>query len=112
MTDCIFCRIARGELPAQVVGGDDDWLAFHDLSPVAPTHILVVPRRHVESLAASSPGDVELLGRLVSAARDLAAELGLDHYRMVVNNGRSAGQSVFHLHLHLLGGRDFSWPPG
>jgi len=113
MSDSIFCRIAAGEVPARIVRRDENLVAFHDLAPVAPTHVLVVPRRHLASLDATDTGDRELLGALAEAAREIARELGVaDGYRVVVNNGASAGQSVFHLHLHLIGGRQFSWPPG
>lgn len=113
MSDCIFCRIAEGEIPADRLVADDQVVAFHDLSPQAPTHVLIIPRRHVASLAAADEGDRELLGRLLDAARRLAAELGLaDGFRVVINSGADAGQTVFHLHVHLLGGRAFGWPPG
>ena len=112
MAECIFCRIAAGEIPARVVRSDDQLVAFHDVSPMAPTHVLIVPRRHVAALAATGGEDAGLLGGLLAAAREIAAELGLDGYRVVINNGETAGQSVFHLHLHLLGGRRLDWPPG
>lgn len=113
MSDCVFCRIARGEIPADRLVADDQVVAFHDLSPQAPTHVLIIPRRHVASLAAADEGDRELLGRLLDTARRLAAELGLsDGFRVVINSGADAGQTVFHLHVHLLGGRAFGWPPG
>jgi histidine triad (HIT) family protein len=112
MAECIFCRIAAGEIPARVVRRDETLVAFHDVSPVAPTHVLVVPRRHVPALAATTAEDAGLLGRLLDAAREIAAELGLDGYRVVINNGETAGQSVLHLHLHLIGGRRLHWPPG
>jgi histidine triad (HIT) family protein len=112
VSDCIFCRIAAGEIPAQIVDSDDDLVAFRDLHPQAPVHLLVVPRRHLESLAAVEASDGELLGKLLAAPARLARRLGLGDFRVVVNSGARAGQSVFHLHLHLLGGRDFDWPPG
>ena len=112
-SDCIFCRIAGKEIPSQVVLETDDLVAFKDLNPQAPTHILIVPKRHIESLSAVQDADAELLGRLQLAARDLANKGGLEGgYRLIINNGRGAGQSVFHLHYHLLGGRRFNWPPG
>lgn len=111
--DCLFCRIANGEIPARIARADDQVVAFHDIAPKAPTHVLVIPRRHVARLDETGPADAELLGRLMSAAVALARELGLDDgYRLVMNCGEHAGQSVFHLHLHLLGGRRFEWPPG
>ncbi len=113
MSDCVFCRIAAGEIPATLVYSDDAVVAFHDLAPQAPIHLLVVPRRHIASLAASLPEDALLLGRLLSVASRLAHQNAIaDGFRLVVNTGAAAGQSVFHLHLHLLGGRSFAWPPG
>jgi histidine triad (HIT) family protein len=113
VSDCIFCRIADGEIPARQVASDDHLVAFHDVAPKAPTHVLIIPRRHVASLADAGADDRELLGRLLDAARRLAGELGLaDGFRVVINSGADAGQTVFHLHVHLLGGRAFGWPPG
>jgi histidine triad (HIT) family protein len=111
--DCIFCRIARGEVPARLLESDDALVAFHDVAPQAPTHVLVVPRRHVAALDAPGGGDPELLGALAACAVRLAAGLGLEGgYRLVLNCGSDGGQSVGHLHLHLLGGRAMGWPPG
>ena len=111
--DCIFCRIANGEIPARIVHSDEHVVAFHDVAPKAPTHVLVIPRRHVATLLDPGGDDAELLGRINAAAITVARELGLaDGFRLVFNCGEHAGQSVFHLHLHLLGGREFSWPPG
>jgi histidine triad (HIT) family protein len=111
--ECIFCRIAEGEIPARIAFADEQVVAFHDVAPKAPTHVLVIPRRHVALLSDTGPEDTELLGRLSTTAVALARELGLsDGYRLVMNCGEHAGQSVFHLHLHLLGGRSFAWPPG
>lgn len=113
MNDCIFCRIAAGEIPANVVASDDECVAFHDLNPQAPLHLLVIPRRHLSSLAAAGAADAALLGHLLVVARGLAERLGLDDgFRVVINSGEAAGQSVFHLHVHLLGGRRLGWPPG
>jgi len=113
MSNCIFCRIAAGEIPARIVHEDDLVIAFHDLTPVAPTHVLLIPKRHIASLAVVEDGDDEVLGRLLSVASRLAAEKGLANgFRIVSNAGADAGQSVHHLHLHLLGGRAFDWPPG
>ena len=111
--DCIFCRIARGEVPAQIVYEEDRAVAFRDLNPQAPTHVLVIPRRHVPSLHEGG-GDPAMLGELLVAARTIAEQEGLGEggYRVVINNGPDAGQSVDHLHVHLLGGRQFGWPPG
>jgi histidine triad (HIT) family protein len=113
MNDCIFCKIVAGAIPAKKVLDAADVLAFHDLNPQAPTHVLVIPRRHLASLNEATDEDRALLGGLLVAASRLAVELGIGAgYRVVTNCGRAAGQSVFHLHLHLLGGRAMGWPPG
>ena len=113
MRDCVFCRIVNGEAPARLVYQDDGVTAFHDLHPQAPVHVLIVPNRHVVGVAAVGRADESMLGTLLIVARQVAEDLGVaDGYRLVVNNGPLAGQSVFHLHLHLLGGRRFRWPPG
>lgn len=114
MESCIFCRIAAGEAPAEVVLADDEAIAFRDLMPRAPTHLLVIPRRHIASLAHAVPEDQALLGRLLLLAAEAArrADVAEGGYRVVTNIGAGAGQSVSHLHLHVLGGRRFSWPPG
>jgi histidine triad (HIT) family protein len=113
VSDCLFCRIAAGEIPASLVDSDAQIVAFHDLHPQAPVHVLVIPRRHLATLGETSDADRETLGHLLAAAARIARRLGLeDGFRVVVNNGERAGQSVFHLHLHLLGGRAFDWPPG
>ncbi len=112
MTTCLFCRIVAGEIPARFVHQDDEVVAMHDISPQAPTHLLVLPRRHVASLAATTPDDAALLGRLISVAAEIARGAGLESWRLVANSGAEAGQSVDHLHLHVLGGREFRWPPG
>lgn len=114
MSDCIFCRIARGEIEARIAYEDDELIAFHDVAPQAPTHILVIPRDHVGTLLDLGPEDAGLLGRMQMAAIHLARELGLDRsgFRLVTNCLEEAGQSVFHVHLHLLGGRRMEWPPG
>ncbi len=113
MADCIFCKIAAGELPADVIHQDADLLAFRDLNPQAPVHVLVIPRTHWSGLDAV-PADAEAtLGRLLAVCRTLAVRLGLSAgYRVVVNSGADGGQTVGHLHLHLLGGRGMTWPPG
>jgi histidine triad (HIT) family protein len=113
MSACVFCRIVRGEAPARIVYQDEDVTAFHDLRPRAPTHILIVPNRHIAGVAEIEPEDSALLGKLFVVARRLAEQEGIvGGYRLVVNNGLQAGQSVFHLHVHLLGGRPLGWPPG
>ncbi len=115
MADCIFCRIANGEIPAQVVRKSPDAVAFHDLTPQAPTHVLIIPTRHFGSLRDATGAEGEaVLGKLLAFSAQVATELGLDKsgYRLVTNTGPDAGQSVFHLHFHLLGGRRLAWPPG
>ncbi len=110
---CIFCRIARGDIPATVVHDEADLVAFEDLNPQAPHHTLLIPRRHIASVDDLDDGDRDLMGRLILAARDLARKKGLEGgYRVVTNVGPDGGQSVSHLHVHLLGGRAMSWPPG
>lgn len=110
--DCLFCRIARQELPVPLVYDSDDIVAFRDINPQAPTHILVVPRSHIASLNQAT--DAALLGRMSLAAAEIAAREGIAEagYRTVVNTNSDAGQTVFHIHLHLLGGRTMEWPPG
>jgi histidine triad (HIT) family protein len=115
MADCLFCRIVAGEIPAKIVKRSDEALAFRDIDAKAPVHLLVIPTRHVAGVRDLKGAEGErLLGRLLAFAAELAAEQGLDAdgYRIVTNTGRTAGQSVDHLHLHLLGGRKLSWPPG
>jgi histidine triad (HIT) family protein len=113
-TSCLFCKIRDGQIPAKKLFEDDDCFAFRDINPQAPTHVLVCPKRHIASLDALTQNDALLVGKLVAAAARIAREEGLAEagYRTVVNTGRAAGQTVFHLHVHVLGGRDFAWPPG
>ena len=108
----LFEKIADGEVPADVVYRDDRAVAFRDLHPAAPVHVLVIPRKPIPRADAVEPADEALVGHLFTVARAVAAQEGLTDYRLVVNCGAGAGQSVFHLHVHLLGGRDFGWPPG
>ena len=112
--DCIFCRIVDRQAPAKIVFEDETAVAFEDAHPQAPVHLLVVPRRHLPSLKEATAEDEPLLGHLFTVAANLARERGLETkgYRTVINNGSGAGQSVFHLHVHVLGGRVFRWPPG
>ncbi|MBX6351271.1 MAG: histidine triad nucleotide-binding protein [Clostridia bacterium] len=113
MADCVFCRIVAGELPARVVYSDDEFLAIRDINPVAPTHVLVIPRAHVARVSELAPGDAPMLGRLLEVARRVAESEGLARgYRLVINDGPMGGQTVDHLHLHVLGGRQMTWPPG
>ena len=113
-SDCLFCRIVDGEIPAEIVRSDSDVVAFRDINPQAPTHILIIPRKHIPSVSRLEAGDAAIMGKLFLAAKELAREEGISDtgYRMVVNAGRAAGQTVFHIHLHLLGGRGMAWPPG
>ena len=111
---CLFCRIIAGELPARKIYEDDTLVAFHDINPQAPVHVLVVPRRHIPTLNDLAPDDDALLGAMVRRAAVLAHELGIAArgYRTVFNCNREAGQTVYHIHLHVLGGRPMHWPPG
>jgi histidine triad (HIT) family protein len=112
MTDCLFCRIVRKEIPAQIVAETEDCLAFRDISPQAPTHVLVIPKVHVDSMAELA--DPLLVGRIAVLAAELARSLGVADagYRLVINTGDDGGQTVHHLHAHLLAGRPMHWPPG
>jgi histidine triad (HIT) family protein len=112
MTDCLFCRIAGGQIPAGIVSQNADFMVFRDVNPQAPTHVLVIPRKHVASL--NDATDDGMLAGLLAMARSAAGQLGLAErgYRVVINTNAEAGQSVFHLHAHVLGGRAMRWPPG
>ncbi len=112
MSECLFCRIAAGEIPSKRVFSDDRIYAFEDIAPKAPVHILVIPRKHVSRLSELSEEDAPLAAEAMRRAAAIAKERGLTDFRLVANDGAGAGQSVFHLHFHLLGGRPFSWPPG
>jgi histidine triad (HIT) family protein len=115
MADCLFCKVVAGEIPARVIARTDDAVAFHDIDPKAPVHVLVIPTRHISAVrTATGPDGERLLGRLLAFSAEIAGQLGLDAkgYRVVANTGPDAGQSVDHLHLHVLGGRRLTWPPG
>jgi histidine triad (HIT) family protein len=114
MSDCLFCKFVSGEIKPNVVYEDLDVLAFRDVNPQAPSHILVIPKRHIATLNDLQPEDAELMGKLSLAAQKVAKDEGIDGpgYRTVINCNAEAGQSVFHIHLHLLGGRPMGWPPG
>ena len=114
MKDCIFCQLASGEIPGKILYQDEQCVAFEDIHPQAPMHVLVIPRRHIVSLNDDSTDDEPLLGHLLSVAARVAKKKGVDDsgYRTVINTNSGAGQTVFHLHVHVLGGRRFGWPPG
>ena len=114
MTDCLFCRIAAGEIAAELVFKNEAVVAFRDINPQAPTHILIIPRRHIATINDIGENDRELLGEMYLVAAQLARQEGFaeDGYRVTMNCNEGAGQTVFHIHLHLLGGRRFGWPPG
>ncbi|MDR2355506.1 MAG: histidine triad nucleotide-binding protein [Clostridiales Family XIII bacterium] len=113
MFECVFCKIAKGDIPARVAYEDEHILCFHDLEPQAPVHVLLIPRKHIESLDAAAGEDAALLGHLLLSVRDIAARLGLENgYRLVNNCGEDGMQTVKHLHFHLLGKRRLLWPPG
>lgn len=114
MSTCIFCRIVEGSIPAKVVYQDEETVAFDDITPQAPVHTLVIPKRHVAAVQDLGEGDQALLGRLLLTCRKVATDKGLAEsgYRIVANTGPDGGQSVFHLHFHVLGGRHLAWPPG
>jgi histidine triad (HIT) family protein len=114
MSDCLFCKIVRGEIPSKKIFENDEILAFHDIAPKAPTHFLVIPKRHIPNLMEMGPSDSALIGRLVYEAQRIAAELGCGEKgaRFVFNCKEDGGQTVDHVHLHVLGGRSLDWPPG
>jgi histidine triad (HIT) family protein len=113
MSDCLFCKIVSGEIPSRKVYEDEYTYAFEDLDPKAPTHVLIVPKKHIRGLKEAKAEDAEIVGRCHLAAAHIARQRGIeDGYRTVLNVGPKSGQSVFHLHVHLLGGRDLRWPPG
>jgi histidine triad (HIT) family protein len=113
MSDCLFCKIAAGSIPAKLVSEDDRAIAFRDINPQAPTHVLIVPRKHIASLNDLTDEDAALVGHLHVVARKIAAAEGISEgYRTLFNTGPGAGQTVFHIHLHLVGGRPLGWPPG
>ncbi len=111
---CLFCKIANKEIPAKIALEDEDLVAFHDINPVAATHVLIIPRRHIVSLADATEAEQALLGKLLLAAKRVAEAEGrvAEGFRTVINTGPNAGQSVFHIHVHVIGGRPMAWPPG
>ena len=114
MAECLFCKIVRREIPGRIVFEDEQLLAFEDINPQAPTHVLVIPKRHIESLNVLEADDDDLVGAMVRRAAAIAKDRGVSTggYRTVFNTNRDAGQTVFHIHLHLIGGRPMHWPPG
>lgn len=110
--DCIFCKIINREVKSNIVFENDDIMAFNDLNPQAPTHILIVPKKHISSLIESTEKDIEILGKISFAAKLIAEKLKITDFRLVNNCGKKAGQSVFHIHFHFLAGRRMAWPPG
>ena len=114
MTDCLFCKIIAGDIPSEKVFEDDDVYAFRDINPVAPLHVLIIPKKHIATLNDLEGGDTQRVGKLMLAAKHIANQEGYaeEGYRTVINCGEKAGQSVFHIHLHLLAGRELNWPPG
>jgi len=110
--NCLFCKIIRGDIPADTLYEDDDLLAFRDIAPQAPVHFLVIPKKHISAPSALAEEDEQLLGKLMRVGSEIAKKEGIEHFRLVFNNGEEAGQTVFHLHMHVLGGRSLNWPPG
>lgn len=114
MTDCLFCKIIKGEIESHKVFEDDNVFAFYDIDPKAPTHILVIPKKHIPSVSEMSEDDIPLVGKIIYTATKIAEQEDIERtgYRLVINNGPDAGMAVDHLHLHLIGGRKMGWPPG
>lgn len=111
-TDCLFCKIAAGEIPAEKLYEDDELVAFRDIAPQAPVHFLVIPKKHIQDPAAITSDDEILMGKMMRRGAAIAKENGIKDFRLVFNNGAEAGQTVFHIHMHVLGGRPMQWPPG
>lgn len=111
-SDCLFCKIGAGEIPAEKLYEDDEMLVFRDIAPQAPVHFLVIPKKHLQGPDAVTEEDEGLIGRMMRTASQVAKENGMDDFRLVFNNGAAAGQTVFHIHMHVLAGRELSWPPG
>jgi histidine triad (HIT) family protein len=110
--NCIFCKIIRGEIPAAKLFEDDELLAFRDINPGAPVHFLVIPKKHISGPAAVAVEDEQLIGKMLRIGTEVAKKEGCEDFRVVFNNGAQAGQTVFHIHMHILGGRNLNWPPG
>jgi histidine triad (HIT) family protein len=112
MTDCLFCKIIKGDIPCSKVYEDENYFAFNDINPQAPTHFLVVARKHIDKVSSMGDDDRDLIGGLFATAARICREKNITDYRLVINNGEGVGQSVFHIHLHVLAGRHMGWPPG
>lgn len=110
--NCLFCKIIKGEIPSDKLYEDDDVYAFRDIAPQAPVHFLVIPKKHISGPGSVKSEDEQLMGKVMRVADQIAREEGVEQYRLVFNNGEEAGQTVFHVHMHVLGGRNLSWPPG
>jgi len=110
--NCLFCKIIKGEIPADKLYEDDEVFAFRDIAPQAPVHFLVIPKKHISGPSAVGADDERLMGRLIRVGNEVAKLEGIEQYRMLFNNGEQAGQTVFHIHMHILGGRSMTWPPG
>lgn len=110
--NCLFCKIIRGEIPADKLFEDEEIFVFRDIAPVAPVHFLVIPKKHISGPADVEIEDEQLIGKMMRAGSQVAQEEGIEHFRVIFNNGEKAGQTVFHIHMHIIGGRDLSWPPG
>lgn len=111
-SDCLFCKIAAGDIPAEKLYEDDEILAFRDIAPQAPVHFLVIPKKHIQDPANAETTDEALMGKMIRVGSQVAKENGITDFRLVFNNGAEAGQTVFHIHMHVLGGRSLNWPPG
>ncbi|WP_446009436.1 histidine triad nucleotide-binding protein [Candidatus Electrothrix sp.] len=110
--DCLFCKIIRGDIPADKLYEDDEVLAFRDIAPVAPVHFLVIPKKHISGPSGVTEEDDKVIGKMMRIGNHIAKEEGLEQFRLVLNNGAEAGQTVFHIHMHVIGGRSLNWPPG
>ena len=110
--DCLFCKIIQGDIPSDKLYEDDEVLVFRDIAPTAPVHFLVIPKKHISGPSAVAEEDEQLMGKLIRIGNQIAKEEGIEQFRLVFNNGAEAGQTVFHIHMHVLGGRSLSWPPG
>lgn len=112
MSDCLFCKIIEKKIPAKIEFENDDFLAFYDINPQAPVHLLIIPKKHIEKIGELQTSDASLIGRLILCAKQIAESKNWKDYRLLFNNGVESGQTVFHIHLHLLSGRKMTWPPG